>query len=103
MDLGVLRPLPGRRSLFLDDGRRSRRQLLTAPARRVFRALYEAYLGADHAPRPAGPPTRGEREVASREHALQLFPIGTTVEKEFADHEGQLKVFGATVFDYCDP
>lgn len=69
----------------------------------VFHALYEAHHGADAAPRPAGPPTRGEREVASREPALQLFPIGTPVGPEFADSDGRLKVFRAAVFDYCDP
>ncbi|CAB1098497.1 unnamed protein product [Ectocarpus sp. CCAP 1310/34] len=33
----------------------------------AFHALYEAYHGEDAAPRPIGPPTLGEREVASRE------------------------------------
>ena len=36
----------------------------------VFHALYEEYHGADAAPRPAGPPTRGARNVASRDQAL---------------------------------
>ena len=53
--------------------------------------------------RPAGPPTRGAREVASRDQALQLFPIGTPVGREFVDSEGLAKTFKATVFDYCDP
>ena len=54
-------------------------------------------------PRPAGPPTRGAREVASRAQALQLFPIGTPIGREFVDSEGHPKVFKAAVFDYCDP
>jgi len=49
------------------------------------------------------PPTRGVREVESREQALRLFPVGTRVGREFADNEGQTKVFKATVFDFCDP
>eukprot|EP00752_Nemacystus_decipiens_P004057 g3715.t1 len=69
----------------------------------VFHALYEDYHGANAAPRPAGPPTRGAREVASREHALQLFPIGTPIGREFVDSEGHPQVFKAAVFDYCDP
>ena len=69
----------------------------------VFHALYEEYHGADATPRPAGPPTRGAREVASRDQALQLFPIGTPVGREFVDSEGLVKTFQATVFDYCDP
>ena len=55
--------------------------------------MYEDYHGADAAPRPAGPPARGRRDVASREQALQLFPIGTQIGREFADREGHLKVF----------
>ncbi|CAB1096262.1 unnamed protein product [Ectocarpus sp. CCAP 1310/34] len=69
----------------------------------VFHALYELFYGENGAPRPAGPPTRGEREVASREQALQLFPVGTQVGREFADSDGHLKVFKATAFDCCDP
>ena len=69
----------------------------------VFHALYEVYHGEEAAPRLAGPPTRGEREVASREQALRLFPIGTPVGREFVDNEGHPKTFKATVFDYCDP
>ena len=41
--------------------------------------------------------------MASRDQALQLFPVGTVVGREFADSEGHLKVFRAKVFDYCDP
>ena len=41
--------------------------------------------------------------MASREEALRLFPMGTTVGREFADSEGHSKVFKATVFDYSDP
>lgn len=40
----------------------------------VFHAAYEEYRGVDATPRPAKPPTRGAGEVASREHALPLFP-----------------------------
>ena len=69
----------------------------------VFHAMYEDYYGADAAPRPAGPLARGRRDVASREQALQLFPIGTQIGREFADREGHLKAFRAAVFDYCDP
>ena len=47
----------------------------------VFHAAYEDYHGADAGPRTAGPPARGE----------------------FADSKGYLKVFRATVFDYCNP
>ena len=69
----------------------------------VFHALCEEYLGADAIPRPAGPPTRGARDVASNDQALQLFRIDTPVGREFVDSEGLAKTFKATVFDYCDP
>ena len=65
----------------------------------VFHALYEEYHGADVTPRP----TRGAREVASRNQALQLFPIGTLVGRKLVDSEGLAKTFKATVLDYCDP
>jgi len=61
------------------------------------------YHGTDATPRPAGPLTRGAREVASREQAPQLFPINTPVGREFVDSEGYPKIFKAAVFDYCDP
>ena len=69
----------------------------------MFHASYEAYHGPTATTRPAGPPTRGEREMASREQPFQLFPVGTSVGREFANNEGQFKVFKATVFDYSDP
>lgn len=69
----------------------------------VFHALYECYHGPGAAPRPPRPPTRGEQEVASREKALQLFPIGTPVGREFMDNQGSLKVFKATISDYTTP
>lgn len=69
----------------------------------VFHALWEAYHGPDKARRPPGIPTRGEREVASREDALRQYPLGTKVGREFADSEGNLKIFYGTVYDFCDP
>ena len=65
----------------------------------VFHALYLEYHGTDATPRPTGPPTRGAREVASRDQALQLFPMGTPVGREFVVSEGLAKTFKATVFD----
>ena len=61
--------------------------------------------GADAANCPPGSPTRGARDVASRDQALQLSPIGTPVGREFVGSEGYLylKVFKATIFDCCDP
>ena len=41
--------------------------------------------------------------MASRKQAFQLFPVGTSVGREFANIEGQFKVFKTTVFDYSDP
>lgn len=69
----------------------------------VFHALYEEYHDPDATPRPAGPPTRGARQVTSREHTLRLFPIGTPAGRELADGEGHLKAFKANLFDCCDP
>jgi len=68
----------------------------------VFHALWELHH-PDAAPRPPGEPTRGEREVESRERALDMFPCGTVVGRIFTDAEGQPKVFKAKVYDYCDP
>lgn len=69
----------------------------------VFHAAHGDNHGEDATPRPAGPPTRGAREVESREHPLRLFPAGAQAGLEFVDNEGQPKVFKATVFDYSDP
>ena len=68
----------------------------------VFHALWELHH-PDAAPRPPGEPTRGEREVESRERALDMFPCGTVVGRIFTDAEGQPQVFKAKVYDYCDP
>eukprot|EP00752_Nemacystus_decipiens_P015644 g13961.t1 len=68
----------------------------------VFHALWELHH-PNVAPRPPGEPTRGEREVESRERALEIFPRGTEVGRIFTDAEGRSKTFKATVYDYCDP
>lgn len=69
----------------------------------VFHAMWETYQNPDKAARPPGPPTRGEREVASREDALLQYPVGTVVGREFADGEGNTKVFRGKVKDFADP
>lgn len=43
------------------------------------------------AERHPGTPTRGEREVESREEALLQSPIGTVVDRQLADEEGHLE------------
>ena len=68
----------------------------------VFHALWE-FHNPGAAPRPPGEPSRGAREVDSRERALEIFPIGTVVGRIFTDSEGNSKTFKATVYDYCDP
>eukprot|EP00903_Cladosiphon_okamuranus_P005335 g5333.t1 len=68
----------------------------------VFHALWELYC-PNEAPRPLGEPSRGEREVVSRELALEMFPPGTKVGRVFMDAEGRSKTFKATLYDYCDP
>jgi len=72
----------------------------------VFHALYEDYHGddmPDSAKRPAGEPSRGERERVSAEEALRLYPKGTLVGREFADAEGNTKVFRGKVYGFSDP
>jgi len=69
----------------------------------VFHALWEDYHGPDDAPRPPGSPTRGEREVATREAALQEFPLGTEVGRELHDLDGNVVVSRGKVCDFCDP
>ncbi|CAB1114741.1 unnamed protein product [Ectocarpus sp. CCAP 1310/34] len=68
----------------------------------VFHALWELHHPSD-ATRPTGEPTRGEREVESRDRALEMFPRGTEVGRVFMDAEGRSKTFKAKVYDYCDP
>ena len=68
----------------------------------VFHASWELYH-PDADPRPPGEPTRGAREVESRERALDMFPRGTEVGRVFTDAEGRSKTFKAKVYDYCDP
>ena len=68
----------------------------------VFHALWELHHpeGDD---RPPGDPTRGEREVESRDRGLDMFPRGTVIGRVFVDIEGRSKTFKAKVYDYCDP
>ena len=51
----------------------------------VFHALWEDYHGTEAAPRPPGPPSRGERGVATREQILWEFPLNTIVGRELND------------------
>ena len=69
----------------------------------VFHALWEDYHGKDVAPRPAGPPTRGEREVATRAEALREFPLGTAVCRELTDGSGNIITNRGKVCDFFDP
>lgn len=66
----------------------------------VFPASWELYH-PEADPRPPGEPTRGEREVESRERALDMVPRGTEVGRAFTDAEGRSKTFKAKVYDYC--
>ncbi|CAB1113987.1 unnamed protein product [Ectocarpus sp. CCAP 1310/34] len=69
----------------------------------VFHALWEDYHGSDVAPRPPGAPTRGEREVATREAALQEFPLNTEVAKELRDKDDNIILSRGKVCDFYDP
>ena len=69
----------------------------------AFHALCERYHGAAAAPRPPGQPTRGARDVASRDQASQLFLLGTPAGREFVNSGGQPKIFKANVFDFEYP
>lgn len=50
--------------------------------------LWEAHYGPDETKISPGAPTRGEREVASREEAVLQFPIGTIVDRPFCGQRG---------------
>ena len=69
----------------------------------VFHALWEDYFGPDVAPRPAGSPSRGEREVATAEEALREFPVGTEIGRELFDEAGQTVLRRGRVCDFSDP
>eukprot|EP00752_Nemacystus_decipiens_P018499 g16585.t1 len=69
----------------------------------VFHALWEDYHGPDIAPRPPGAPTRGEREVATREAALKEFPLNTEVGRELQDNNGYVIITRGKVCDFYDP
>ena len=69
----------------------------------VFHALWEDYHGTAAAPRPPGPPSRGEREVATREQALQEFPLNTEVGRELLDKNGNTIVSRGKICDFYDP
>eukprot|EP00752_Nemacystus_decipiens_P012408 g10995.t1 len=69
----------------------------------VFHALWEDYHGPDIAPRPPGAPTRGEREVATREAALKEFPLNTEVGRELQDNNGNVIITRGKVCDFYDP
>ena len=69
----------------------------------VFHAMWEDYHGPGVAPRPAGPPTRGEREVATREDALKEFPLNTEVGRELMDQDGNAILRRGKICDFYDP
>eukprot|EP00752_Nemacystus_decipiens_P011163 g9918.t2 len=55
----------------------------------VFHALWEDFHETGVTPRPPGA-TRGEREVAKREAALQEFPLNKEVGRELQDNDGNI-------------
>eukprot|EP00752_Nemacystus_decipiens_P005076 g4607.t1 len=69
----------------------------------VFHTLWEDYHGPDIAPRPPGAPTRGEREVATREAALKEFPLNTEVGRELQDNNANVIITRGKVCDFYDP
>ena len=69
----------------------------------VFHAMWEDYCGPEIAARPPGPPSRGKREVATREEALSKFPLGTEVARELMDKEGNVILNRGRVCDFYDP
>ena len=69
----------------------------------MYSTLWEEYHGPRKAARPQGAPSRGGREVASREQALLQFPVGTEVGREFADNSGKIKTFRGRIIDFSDP
>lgn len=69
----------------------------------VFHAMWEYYHGPDVAPRPPGAPSRGKREVVTREEALREFPLGKEVARELQDQKGNFVLSGGEICDICDP
>ena len=69
----------------------------------VFHAMWEDYYGPEIAARPPGSPSRGKREVATREEALSKFPLGTEVARELMDKEGNVILSRGRVCDFYDP
>ena len=69
----------------------------------VFHALWEDYHRPGAAPRPPGTPTRGEREVATREAALQEFPLATEVCRELKDKDCNIILNRGKICDFYDP
>ena len=69
----------------------------------VFHAMWEHYHGPSRAPRPAGAPSRSERDVATRTKALREFPIGTEVGRELTDQGGHAVIRKGRVCDFGDP
>ena len=97
LDLGISWTLPGWSAFRLDHRGRSARRLFTTATRRLPCAVGVHQPGA--APPPPGEPSRGAREVDSRERALEVSPIGTVVGRIFTNSEGNSKTFKATVYD----
>ena len=110
--MGVPRQVSGRHSVGLADRGPSTGHWLTEDQARdsfsplqldVFHAMWERYQGPDQAPRPAGAPSRSEKEVAKREGALREFPVGTEVGRELVSETGQRVVRKGKIWDYSDP
>ena len=69
----------------------------------VFNTLWETYHGAECQARPTSTLTRKERDGIDREHALEQYPVGAVIWREFADAEGNKKRDLSKVFDYKSP
>lgn len=69
----------------------------------VFHVMWEDYHGRATAPRPAGSPSRGEREVTTWTQAVEEFPCGTEVGRELTDQESNIVLSSGRVCDFYDP
>lgn len=68
----------------------------------MFHALWEAYHGPDHRPRPEEGPSKAERDAIRREEALRKYPVGTHVRRGFADAGGKVVESDGVIYDFYD-
>lgn len=76
---------------------------LTPPQLDVLHAMWELHKGTTSGPRPPTPPSRQKRSRADEEREIKEVLVGTSIWRNFMNHEGRTKFYKGAVFGYKTP